>query len=210
MEHRSSMDDEVDIRSEIVSHVPRVVLRTKVVVVGDEAVGKTSIVQSLVSSSGCPKQYWMTLGIDFSVKEVAVNNNVTVDLFLYTTGGQSIVNQRHDIMATPIWAKANYIVCVYDIGSRVSFQNCSKWIEQVRSCSNSTTTASEVPCLLIGNKADFRNEVRCQKWNCTYLARVFHAWSGIVLIVIPSQQKSISATNFFHDGLYSWAIITRG
>lgn len=168
MEH-SIMDEEVDIRSEIVSHVPRVVLRTKVVLVGDEAVGKTSIVQSLLTSSSCSKQYRMTLGIDFSVKEVAVNSNVTVDLFLYTTGGQSIVNQRHDIMAAPIWAKANYIVCVYDIGSRVSFQNCSKWIEQVRSCSTSTITANEVPCLLIGNKADFRNEVRYHKWNCTYL-----------------------------------------
>jgi len=97
----------------------------------------------------------MTLGVELAVKEVNIPNSyVTVDLYLYTMGGQSIVNQRE--MSCEFWDKANYIICVYDIGSMRSFQNCTKWVKQVRGANNS----EHLPCILIGNKEDFRDEVR--------------------------------------------------
>jgi len=141
------------------SHVPRVLLRTKVVIVGDEAVGKTSLVQTFAHGVGnCPKQYMMTLGVEFSVKEVLLTSNASVDLFLHATGGQPIANQRAEVMTYPFWANAQYIVCVFDIGSRQSFQNCTRWIQQVRKC-NSTIPTEKLPCLLVGNKSDLRNDV---------------------------------------------------
>ena len=138
------------------SHVQKFVLRKKVVIVGDECVGKTSLVQSFESmGSNCPKHYIMTFGVELSVKEVNIlNTNVSVDLHLYTTGGQSIVNQRE--MSSPYWDKANYVVCVFDIGSRRTFQNCTKWVMQVRGANQS----EKLPCILIGNKADYRGAVR--------------------------------------------------
>ncbi len=146
-------------RTLLATHEPQVLLRSKVVIVGDEAVGKTSLVQSFVQGVGnCPKQYMMTLGVEFSVKEVIITANAAVDLFLYTTGGQSIANQRAEVMTSSLWANAQYIVCVYDIGSRQSFQNCTRWIQHVRG-SNSKTPTEKLPCLLVGNKLDLRNEV---------------------------------------------------
>lgn len=134
-------------------------LRAKVVIVGDEAVGKTSLVQTFAHGVGnCPKQYMMTLGVEFSVKEVILTSNASVDLFLHTTGGQPIANQRAEVMTYPFWTNAQYIVCVFDIGSRPSFQNCAGWIQQVRK-NNSTKSTEVLPCLLVGNKSDLRNRV---------------------------------------------------
>lgn len=74
---------------------PQVVLREKVVIVGDEAVGKTSLVQMFTSDgSEYPKNYVMTTDVDFSMKSVIVpDTNVEVDLFLYDMAGQSIFHQ---------------------------------------------------------------------------------------------------------------------
>ena len=46
---------------------------------------------------------------------------------------------------------ANYIVCCFDISSRESFENCSKWIQSVMSA------GTDAQVLIVANKADLRN-----------------------------------------------------
>jgi len=50
-----------------------------------------------------------------------------------------------------IWNGANHIVCCYDISSRRSFENCSKWIQFARG-----TGAHNAQVLVLANKIDLR------------------------------------------------------
>lgn len=80
---------------ETTSHGPKLVLREKVVVVGDASVGKTSLAR-MFNSGGqdFPKNYVMTSSVELCVKEVPIpDTNVFVDLFLYDMAGQSVFNQ---------------------------------------------------------------------------------------------------------------------
>jgi small GTP-binding protein len=138
-----------------------VLLREKVVIVGDEGVGKTSIVKSFLKKDDklCGKTYVMTKGLDVEVSEVAVpNTNIVVDLFLFDMGGQSIFNQSQ--MAKRFWENCSYIICVFDVSSRKSLQSVKTWVASVRSAS---TTLLDIPTILVANKIDLR-EVSFLLW----------------------------------------------
>ena len=93
--HKINGSDEELINEEETHFRPHTVLREKLVIVGDETVGKTSIVQMLTTDGAdYPKDYVMTTEVNVSVKEMEIpNQNATVDLFLYDMAGQSIFNQ---------------------------------------------------------------------------------------------------------------------
>mmetsp|Transcript_51710 Transcript_51710/g.155191 ORF Transcript_51710/g.155191 Transcript_51710/m.155191 type:complete len:242 (-) Transcript_51710:26-751(-) len=137
------------------SHVPKLVLREKVVIVGDASAGKTSL-SRMFSSGGqdFPKNYVMTSSVELCVKEVAIpDTNAFVDLFLYDMAGQSVFNQRE--LGTYYWDDVSFIVCVFDVSSRKSFSSCSKWVQSVRSAGNDGR--GEIPALLVANKTDLRD-----------------------------------------------------
>ena len=133
-----------------------VIVREKVAIVGDETVGKTSIVQSFLKMDQKPysKNYHMTTNLDVQVSEISVpNTNITVDLFLFDMGGQSIFNQRQ--MAERFWENCTYVICVFDVSSRKSMQSAKTWVASVRS-------ASSIPdnnTILVANKVDLREAV---------------------------------------------------
>jgi len=141
------------LRSMETTHQPLLMLRCKVVVVGDACVGKTALVQMYHSGGDkYPKDYLMTIGVDFCVKQINIpNSNGAVELYLFDCAGQSIFNQRE--LNTRMWENASFVVVVYDISNRASFQSCAKWLQGVRG----TRTSTPIPGLLIANKCDFRD-----------------------------------------------------
>ena len=144
----------------LTSHRNQIILREKVVIVGDETVGKSSLVQSFVSSvteNMNNKHYLMTSGVDLNVKQVPIpNSNITVDLFLYDSGGQSVFNKRE--ITSSCWKDCSYIICVFDISSRKTLQSCRTWIKAVRSSQqNDGSSISSMQAMLIANKIDLRD-----------------------------------------------------
>ena len=77
------------------AHVPLVVLRCKLVLVGDAAVGKTALSQVFHSGGATfPKNYMMTVGAEFLTKQVPIpDTNAVVELYIFDCAGQSIFNQ---------------------------------------------------------------------------------------------------------------------
>lgn len=69
-----------------------VILRSRVLIVGDATVGKTSMVQTLINGpSGFPKNYAMTQGCEIYQKQVRIpNSDKLVEFQIVDTGGQSI------------------------------------------------------------------------------------------------------------------------
>lgn len=146
------MEIQSAVRSMESAHKSLLVLRCKVVVVGDAHVGKSALI-SMFHSGGSqfPKQYVMTSWVDFRVKQVTLGTTI-VELYLFDCAGQSIFNQIEANNAH--YDKANYVMLVYDVTNAASFESCGKWLQMVAS------GREEVPGVLVANKCDL-TERRC-------------------------------------------------
>ncbi|KAL9546702.1 Ras-related protein Rab6 [Mucor bainieri] len=89
-----------------------------------------------------------TIGIDFLSKTMYLEDR-TVRLQLWDTAGQ----ERFRSLIPSYIRDSSVAVVVYDITSRTSFQNTSKWIEDVRA-----ERGSEVIIVLVGNKTDLNDK----------------------------------------------------
>ena len=84
------------LRSMETTHRTILMLRCKVVVVGDATVGKSALI-SMFHSGGAsyPKQYVMTSWVDFRVKQVDIPDTSTaVELYLFDCAGDPVRSQR--------------------------------------------------------------------------------------------------------------------
>lgn len=124
-----------------------VLLREKVLVVGDSGVGKTKLIESYLMNAS--KRYAMSNGMEFNVVEVkAPESNIALDLFLFELSGQSILRQ---IQQRCVQEHCSYIIFVFDISSRKTLESAKNWVASVRS-----TNLKDIPVLLVGNKIDLR------------------------------------------------------
>uniref|UniRef100_M8D6T1 Ras-related protein RABH1B n=1 Tax=Aegilops tauschii TaxID=37682 RepID=M8D6T1_AEGTA len=85
-----------------------------------------------------------TIGIDFLSKTMYLEDR-TVRLQLWDTAGQ----ERFRSLIPSYIRDSSVAVIVFDVASRQSFLNTSKWIEEVR-----TERGSDVIIVLVGNKTD--------------------------------------------------------
>jgi|LauGreDrversion4_2_1035121.scaffolds.fasta_scaffold368426_3 GTPase SAR1 family protein len=63
------------------------IMRFKVILIGDAAVGKTSILQRFIHNK-FKLEYNCTIGVDYWVKSLSIDNENTVDLQIWDTCGQ--------------------------------------------------------------------------------------------------------------------------
>lgn len=115
----------------------------KVPLVGDGAVGKTSFAYRFVNST-FTQQYRMTIGVDFQIKSIILPDGTQVKIQLWDTGGQ----QRFTSIRSMYYKGASGFLIMYDVTNRSSFQNLSKWVEEVKKHADTDNI------LIIGNKID--------------------------------------------------------
>nr|XP_010941189.1 ras-related protein RABH1b isoform X1 [Elaeis guineensis] len=132
----------------------------KLVFLGDQSVGKTSIITRFMYDK-FDNTYQATIGIDFLSKTMYLEDR-TVRLQLWDTAGQ----ERFRSLIPSYIRDSSVAVIVYDVASmflphghilqtsiartcRQTFLNTSKWIEEVR-----TERGGDVIIVLVGNKTD--------------------------------------------------------
>ena len=93
-------------------------LQFKVVILGDGAVGKTSIIARFIQDTFSPS-YKQTLGVDFHSNKVILPDGQYVTLQLWDIGGQSIGSK----MLPHYISGSHAILLAYDITNKESFQN---------------------------------------------------------------------------------------
>lgn len=123
------------------SNLPR--SKFKIVFLGDESVGKTSIISRFMYDT-FDINYKVTIGIDFVSKTMYLSDRV-VRLQLWDTAGQ----ERFRSLIPSYIRDSSCAVIVYDICSRASFMNTIQWIEDVRN-----ERGNDVIIMLVGNKYD--------------------------------------------------------
>jgi small GTP-binding protein len=116
----------------------------KILIVGDINTGKTSILDQFTNSH-FDGAYISTIGIDFNVKIISVNESACVKLQVWDTCGQ----ERFRSLTRSYYRDTDAIIIVYDITSRRSFENAKVWIKEVEQYVD-----NDVLPVLVGNKSD--------------------------------------------------------
>ncbi|XP_019188023.1 PREDICTED: probable purine permease 11 isoform X2 [Ipomoea nil] len=117
--------------------------RYKLVILGDESVGKSSIITRFMIDKFYNK-YEATIGIDFLSKKVYLEDH-EVRLQIWDTAGI----ERFKSLIPSYIRDSDCSVIVYDVANRQSFLNTSKWIEKVRD-----DLGRDAIIILVGNKTD--------------------------------------------------------
>mmetsp|Transcript_10382 Transcript_10382/g.17847 ORF Transcript_10382/g.17847 Transcript_10382/m.17847 type:complete len:234 (-) Transcript_10382:132-833(-) len=121
-------------------------LQYKVIILGDGAVGKTSLATRFTEDS-FSKSYKQTIGVDFFIKQIMLPNDVHVAIQVWDIGGQTIGGK---MIGNYIYG-AHAVLLVYDISSYQSFANLEDWFALVKR----TFDADYMPYIaLVANKAD--------------------------------------------------------
>ncbi|VDL76917.1 unnamed protein product [Nippostrongylus brasiliensis] len=120
----------------------------RVVMCGEAAVGKSSLVMRLVSGKHCANLP-STLGVDFHVKTVNVDGR-NVALQLWDTAGQ----ERFRSLCKSYFRRADGAILVYDVSSEHSFIKVRDWIDTIKD-----SVERQIPIILVGNKCDLRADL---------------------------------------------------
>ena len=120
----------------------------KIVIIGDQHVGKTSILsrykQEVIETAYAP-----TVGIDFLTKNVFLEDK-TVKLIMWYTAGQ----ERFKSLIPSYLKNANCIILTYDISNKSSFVSLNKWLMDAKEYVNEKTLF-----VICGNKLDLKRAV---------------------------------------------------
>ncbi|XP_030054851.1 ras-related protein Rab-23 [Microcaecilia unicolor] len=118
----------------------------KVVVVGNGAVGKSSMIQRYCKGV-FTKDYKKTIGVDFLERQIQLNDE-DVRLMLWDTAGQ----EEFDAITKAYYRGAQACVLVFSTTDRESFDAIPSWKEKV------VAEVGDIPTVLVQNKIDLLDE----------------------------------------------------
>ena len=124
----------------------------KVVVLGDMAVGKTSLMQRFVNNR-FSHQYKSTLGADFLSKEVIVDDR-TINLQIWDTAGQ----ERFQSLGVAFYRGADCCVLTYDVTDVNTLRSLDMWKEEFLA-QTLPRDSEKFPFVVLGNKVDLPNRM---------------------------------------------------
>ena len=118
-------------------------IKIKIMLLGESQIGKTSFIQRYVKNN-FNLSYITTVGIDFQLKQIKMNNK-SIKLQIWDTAGQ----ERFKNITKSYFHSSDGFIVGYDITSRLSFTNVSTWLKEINE-----NAPEEIQKILIGNKCD--------------------------------------------------------
>ena len=116
----------------------------KIVLIGDSGVGKSWLVSRYVKGI-FPKNKGATIGVEFASKNLHLRTGTNVKAQIWDTAGQ----ERYLAITSAHYRRAVGALVVYDIWKKQSFDNCEKWINDVKGQAD-----PDIAIMLVGNKLD--------------------------------------------------------
>ncbi|XP_063060892.1 ras-related protein Rab-34a isoform X2 [Engraulis encrasicolus] len=123
---------------------------SKVIVVGDLAVGKTCLINRFCKDT-FDKNYKATIGVDFEMERFEVLG-VPFSLQLWDTAGQ----ERFKCIASTYYRGAQAIIIVFDLTDVSSLSHARQWLEDAMK----ENDPSSVLLFLVGTKKDLSNQTQ--------------------------------------------------
>ena len=116
---------------------------------GNSNVGKTNIINNFLGLQFTDKNI-STIGIDFKIKNVILENNSKLKVKIWDTAGQ----ERFRSMAFNFLKNIQGILLIYDLTDESSFISIDRWINNLEN----KLDIKNVPIILVGNKNDKEDE----------------------------------------------------
>ena len=123
----------------------------KIITIGNSGVGKTSIFARFLYDI-FEQNLLSTIGINYSCKNINLNNGKKIQLKLFDTAGQ----ERFNSLSKSYFRNADAVLFVYAANDIKSFENIKDWIKTyLNNCNNK----KDIPLYLIENKNDLNREI---------------------------------------------------
>ncbi len=123
--------------------------RIKLILVGDESVGKTSIITQF-SEHQFTNEYIPTIGSDKIIKEIEIKGE-KLKVEIWDTVGQEQYRTVNKIFIK----NAQIALIVYDITNKDSFNHLNFWLQEIND-----NNSKKVICCVLSNKTDlYENQV---------------------------------------------------
>lgn len=119
----------------------------KLIMLGDVAVGKTSIVTRFVDNE-FKSTYHCTVGVEYKVKSLKLDPYTNVNLKIWDTCGE----EKYRTITRQYYRDTNGVVLVFDLTNKNSFDKLSIWLNDIKEYGPSDTCI-----ILVGNKSDVQD-----------------------------------------------------
>ena len=124
----------------------------KIIIIGEPAVGKTSLVKKFVSGQ-FTKDYRSSIGTNIFIKKIVLKKKTEVTLQLWDIAGQ----ERWVNIRRPYYSGAKGVIIVGDLTRNNTFDQIEKfWVPDL------TQDYSLIPIILLANKSDLSNKIEKQ------------------------------------------------
>jgi small GTP-binding protein len=125
----------------------------KILLLGDTQVGKSSFLMRYIDNT-FQESYLSTVGLDFKVKNVQLDDGNTYRVQIWDTAGQD----RFHAITRNYFKNAHGIILIYDVTLIESFHNVKNWIKQIKE-----EVTDKVSIILAGNKIDMEEKRKVSK-----------------------------------------------
>ncbi|MCK4848900.1 MAG: GTP-binding protein [Candidatus Heimdallarchaeota archaeon] len=122
----------------------------KIVLIGDGAVGKTSIRRRYMGE-GFKTDFLATMGADFAYLKTKIDD-YNIEWSIWDLAGQ----QAFRGVMKSYYKGAMGALAVYDVTQTKTLDSLDSWVSEVRERAG---TFSDLPVVLVGNKIDLRPEI---------------------------------------------------
>jgi small GTP-binding protein len=117
----------------------------KILAVGDENVGKTSLIEYFINDFTLQSDIKQTLGVDIRTKFIKSNDGKNIKLLLFDSSG----NETFKKITTCYFRYCNGIFVFYDVNKLETFYNAVDWIKIIKKSDNFNGSI-----ILVGNRND--------------------------------------------------------
>jgi small GTP-binding protein len=132
----------------------------KIIVIGDSAVGKSSL--TLRGTKDHFKDFYTpTIGFEFLSFNIRIKDKI-VKLQIWDTCGQEVYRS----LISSFYKNSSLAIIVYSIDNQESFDNLESWLDEIK-----VQTHPDLKIFLIGNKVDLEDKRVVQKSTAEELAK---------------------------------------
>ena len=156
----------------------------KIILLGDNPVGKTSILLRYVDRI-FREIYMITIGFDQRLKSIILKNWKSIKLQIWDTAGQD----RFRTITKHYYKGMHGIILIYDVTDRRTFESIRNWVSIIRE-----VAAEKVTIYLVANKIDMKENRKVEREEGEKLAKEL----GLPFMEV-SAKDGINVDEIFED-----------
>ena len=130
------------------SNTNKQIYNLKIIVLGDIAVGKTSLIGRYITNT-FSNQYKSSIGCELKQKTVDIDKDIQAKLQIWDTAGE----ERFLAVTKQYYNGSQGAMIVYDLTNKKTFLKMNKWIKDVKN-----NAPKNIVIMVVGNKSDLSKE----------------------------------------------------